>query len=978
MQSAINHQAQNNKFQRVACWKRHMRAQDSNRSAWLRSKHKHQVIKVTNTPAGPSACMQRRMGTIHQAWEKIYHAHKNGEPSLRQFMEQYGPVMRRAALDLPSITSEQLLAKVSRTKPSASGMDHWNSTELRSLFLWAQGAAAPLAQLLNLIERTGRWPSPCLQGRVVFIPKEVDSGFAEALNHRPITILSCTYRLWSGIRHDALSTFWLPKWVSGQVFGLKGHGSADELAFLTCQEIANAVLDNRTYGGVSYHLAKCYDHIPYRLAVSIMRHRGADSAVCRALDGFYAQHFRHFQLEGHYSKPFHASNGLIQGCCLSNLILASLVGAWQEFLGQQVPQVSCRSYADDLSITTSHHEPAQMREDVIQAHQHTRRFVDLTGGHINCDKSFSFGHQSLKGSVPSLPNHEQHFRLTGGTVKMSQKACWSQLEQSRATKWNRTVNTIRHLPVGWFTKVTCVQRAMPQLTFAQGTHQLHVGRDQVRHLRADVIRCLLDQDFYIASPWAVFALIAPPSLEPEFALQNAALSLLKRVLSSHCKAQAFRERLETSRDTCDGPYARAAQLNASSIYGPVVNDILQQRQFPPSRRHDLRERFRSKVWEVLSQDRPQHFAGCHNGIQRKLTISLITVWTHKADELQALIGAGFSDLPCPALDPRVRLKVLRLLLVGGLMSPEADHRHRRRAGQVSCKCGAVPTLYHISWECPLYQAQRLPALHALPAPLHVLPACFSHCTIVPAGFSIDNEQLHKLQSSLVSVWQSHIEDWTSSPDIAIVQPEPSVSEVPAPSPHPVARRGHILRPTSSGGMFCAKCGLQTKFIKHIRLKKLSKPCRNADLAEDQWLTQPGRMSGESRLNDLLAHLRGSLNNGGHILTWNRLVGKDPQDRNNYGEFDCFRCKRLWPWKVRHRPVFRNSICYLSTSNVQAPHWIPPSPAPKRRLKHKSRTPPAAAEALPQGERPTVNDNALPAISHELPSGSRDHPRRGVG
>ena len=122
-------------------------------------------------------------------------------------------------------------------------------------------------------------------------------------------------------------------------------------AFQTCQAIANAVLDNRTFRGVSYNFAKCYDHIPYRLAVSIMRHRGADSSVCRALNGFYAQHFRHFQLEGHYRKPFHVSNGLIQGCCLSNLFLASLVGAWQEFVCQQLPQGIPRSYADDLSIT---------------------------------------------------------------------------------------------------------------------------------------------------------------------------------------------------------------------------------------------------------------------------------------------------------------------------------------------------------------------------------------------------------------------------------------------------------------------------------------------------------------------------------------------------------------------------------------------------------------------------------------------------
>ena len=252
------------------------------------------------------------------------------------------------------------------------------------------------------------------------------------------------------------------------------------------------------------------------------------------------------------------------------------------------------------------------------------------------------------------------------------------------------------------------------------------------------------------------------------------------------------------------------------------------------------------------------------------------------------------------------------------MSPESGHRHRRRSGQVLCKCGAAPALYHISWECPLYQAQRLPALSAVPAPSHVLPACFSHCAIVPVGFSIDKDQLHKLQSSLVSVWQSHIEDWTSSPDVAIVQPEPRFSEVPAPSSHPVARRGHILRPTVSGGMYCAKCGLRTKFIKHIRLEILSKPCRHADLEEDQWLTQPGRMSADSRLNDLLSYLRGSLNNGGHVLTWNRLVGKDPQDRTSYGEIYCFAA----------------SACGPGNSGTGPCSGIPPATSTRPTFKHR--------------------------------------------
>ena len=66
-------------------------------------------------------------------------------------------------------------------------------------------------------------------------------------------------------------------------------------------------------------------------------------------------------------------------------------------------------------------------------------------------------------------------------------------------------------------------------------------------------------------------------------------------------------------------------------------------------------------------------------------------------------------------DPRPRMKVLRLLLVGGLLSPEANHRHRKLPGAITCGCGGNPTNHHISWECPLFKdlrdSERQPLQH---------------------------------------------------------------------------------------------------------------------------------------------------------------------------------------------------------------------------------------------------------------------------
>lgn len=137
------------------------------------------------------------------------------------------------------------------------------------------------------------------------------------------------------------------------------------------------------------------------------------------------------------------------------------------------------------------------RRSLLSIRAHTHQFVTRSGLKINGVKSFTFGHNSLKGSLPSVLGHKQSFRLTGGTVKLSPEPCWSQLEKEKEAKWSASVANIRRLPVGWFTKVTWLQRVSPQLTWAQGTHRLALSKDHARTLRAKVVRALLDVDDFI-------------------------------------------------------------------------------------------------------------------------------------------------------------------------------------------------------------------------------------------------------------------------------------------------------------------------------------------------------------------------------------------------------------------------------------------------------------------------------------------------
>ena len=518
-----------------------------------------------------------------------------------------------------------------------------------------------------------------------------------------MTILSAVYRLWAAIRHDQLAQHWQPLWAPHGAYGLKGRPAADSLVFDTCAFLAQATHSGLVVGGLSYDFEKCFDRVPVSLAVHILRARGCDNKICAVLDGFYAQHVKHFRIQGHYDSPFYPSNGLVQGCPLSMLVLSSLTAAWLEHLQEHEPEVEAKSYADDLSLCATAARPRVLQAKVAAVHSHTHQFVTRSGLKLNCVKSFSFGHQSLRGCIPSLPNHKRSFRLTGGTVKLDAKPCWTQLEKLKAAKWSSNVASIRRMPVGWFTKVKWLQRVSPQLIWAQGTRSLASTRDVARTLRAQVVRALLDVDHYSASPHVVFALLAPPSLEPECAMNMAALPLFKRSVQCPSHAQTAAEQLAAPQPF-DGPYARAQQLRASPVSGPIVQALVQNRPLPPDWQHALRERWSEQCWQLVLRDRSQDYAGIGRGANRSLTVSLIQQWTKEADELQYMIDMGFTTEPDSTLDPRPRIKILRLLLMGGLMDPERDRRHRREPRGVKCQCGGVPSHDHISWSCPRFRA----------------------------------------------------------------------------------------------------------------------------------------------------------------------------------------------------------------------------------------------------------------------------------
>jgi hypothetical protein len=130
--------------------------------------------------------------------------------------------------------------------------------------------------------------------------------------------------------------------------------------------------------------------------------------------------------------------------------------------------------------------------------------------------------------------------------------------------------------------------------------------------------------------------------------------------------QAFKQLVDATLPKHDGPAARASQLLQHEAFSEAVQSILQNKPFSPQDPHELRQSWRKYVWKNLARDRPQHFAGAQFGIRKDLSISLLKLWAADADRLQDDIDNARCAPPDLSEDPRPRMKILRLLLVGAL------------------------------------------------------------------------------------------------------------------------------------------------------------------------------------------------------------------------------------------------------------------------------------------------------------------------
>ena len=259
-------------------------------------------------------------GLLHDAWMPIFQLYREvAEPAWDAFAERYGSYFKQAPMQVTAISGEELASLLSRMSGSSSrGAEGWGVEELKRLAL---PVLDDLAELLNTVEATGVWPQALREGLVSLISK----GEGASPNQlRPITVMSAIYRLWA-VRWLQDLKLWQEKWAhKGQHGYRQGHSTLD-VCWALALKVEAALLSGKPVFGICFDFAKCFDRIPHNILLELVERMGLAPRVLRPIRTMYRGLQRRFRVGAYVGSAFQSTNGILQGCPLSVILLNALV-----------------------------------------------------------------------------------------------------------------------------------------------------------------------------------------------------------------------------------------------------------------------------------------------------------------------------------------------------------------------------------------------------------------------------------------------------------------------------------------------------------------------------------------------------------------------------------------------------------------------------------------------------------------------------
>ena len=590
-------------------------------------------------------------------------------------------------------------------------------------------------------------------------------------------MLSVVYRLWAGTRLWEVLR-WQETWAHPEAYGFRPARGALDAAAVTQVLLELSRLKGWTLFGVNLDYVKCFDLIPQAVVLRVGQELGMEPGILRALTGIYRQLRRAFKVSGCLGSWWRATNGILEGCPLSVILINLLTTVWKMEIdemrrhvvvatralppvhGDQPDMVVQRGagraalcptgYADDTQAMT---RTSQDRQDVCDR---TAEWLQITGQDVRPDKSGAWALGATAADAPArlrgleIPNKDE-FRQLGVGIRVEARRGTGPLLQTRMDRAKAILRRIGCIPV-------LRQRATALGTLALakalwGSELAEVGEADMRALDSLAAIALWGPTRVSRNREVLWSVLTPGHrVAPSWRAQYQRLLWLAQASATTGTVQVLVQAVleEHPRPPLTGPVGRA--LQDTRRLGWVALEGWWKWRLPGQAAplhlalddwgevcHRVQESQRFSALQALERRRPRTYGGLGGAVQRDAVRHALTV---AGNELE--------------------LVLLRSQLAGATWTAARAHEHRIRTDPRCPHCGApTETDEHMLWSCPSWEPARAawrPLVEAAARPLPTLavpsawPACLRSAGLLPLALVPDSDALQLAKDLLYRLY----------------------------------------------------------------------------------------------------------------------------------------------------------------------------------------------------------------------------------
>ncbi|OLQ11845.1 hypothetical protein AK812_SmicGene4284 [Symbiodinium microadriaticum] len=584
----------------------------------------------------------------------------------------------------------------------ATGICGWHNKDLRLL---PRDALVDLASILDQLLSAG-FPDFLMKARVAVLSKVTTPD--SAAQARPITILSCLFRLWARVLCSQVLQAWslqLPRSITGCI---KGRSALD-LSYEVQALVEDSLCQQTDLSGFCLDLRKAFNFLPRAPLEDLLKRLGLPAYVATGWRLSLARVTRSFQIHGSLGPELPSSTAAPEGDPTSVLGMIAVCWFFVELL-QGV--VSPKAYVDNLSWSSDdpeNHAPALLiLEDFRQALSleiDWHKTYQWATSSLSRNWWLTIGVDFLPGAVCMVESVKELGSYFQFTRRLSRGPFLQRVQEAL-----QRLSKLGSDPQGLPTKAQVVQGGVwPFLFF--GTEGIAPSCTTMHSLRSAAARAIIG-NYHTLSPFAALGFLQGAQ-DPEIFLLCHHVSQLRRALvtSPSVASQVLRRLAGPTikhRAVCGPAGALQVLLHRNDwtvqADGSFRGPLHCQFNLLSTSARQARNMFQL-AWGSRVQDEIQHRNGLCNAPTPHTELSAATLHCFQPWEQ----------------------KFLARSMCGGFMSGAERNTWSRDSTDLCPLCQELDTRSHRIFHCPALQDKRLPHQEVLNEVQRLLP----HWTQMP-------------------------------------------------------------------------------------------------------------------------------------------------------------------------------------------------------------------------------------------------------